>query len=130
MTPLAIAVFFGGVQNCLSKATKYSLFDATKEMTFIPLDHDVKIRGKAPIDVVGARVGKAGGSVIFQSLLLFVKSISECIPYIAVIFTVVMTLWISATRNLGKMFISLVQSKDEEETAMGETSSEEVIATS
>ena len=130
MTPLAIAVFFGGVQNCLSKAAKYSLFDATKEMTFIPLDHDVKLRGKAPIDVVGARVGKAGGSVIFQGLLLFLRSISECIPYIAIILTVVMTLWISATRNLGRMFISLVQSKDEEEAALAKASPEEAVATS
>lgn len=117
MTPLAIAVFFGGIQNCLSKAAKYSLFDATKEMTFIPLDHDVKLRGKPPIDVVGARVGKAGGSVIFQGLLIFLKTISDCIPYIAIILTLVMTFWISATRNLGKMFGALVQSQDEEEVA-------------
>jgi len=115
MTPLAVAVFFGGVQNCLSKAAKYSLFDATKEMTFIPLDHDVKLRGKAPIDVVGARLGKAGGSVIFQGLLLFLRSISACIPYVAVILTVVMAFWISATRNLGKMFNELIQSQSEEE---------------
>ena len=31
-TPLVIAVFFGGAQNCLSKAAKYSVFDTTKEM--------------------------------------------------------------------------------------------------
>lgn len=116
MTPLAIAVFFGGMQNCLSKAAKYSVFDSTKEMTFIPLDHETKLRGKAPIDVVGARVGKAGGSLIFQTLLIFLKTIADCIPFIAIIFALVMTFWISATRNLGKMFNSLVQSQDEEET--------------
>ena len=30
-TPLALVVFFGGAQNCLSKAAKYSVFDTTKE---------------------------------------------------------------------------------------------------
>lgn len=37
-TPLWIAVIVGAVQNILSKATKYSLFDPTKEMAYIPLD--------------------------------------------------------------------------------------------
>ena len=128
MTPLAIAVFFGGMQNCLSKGAKYSVFDATKEMTFIPLDHETKLRGKAPIDVVGARLGKAGGSVVFQSLLLFVKNISECIPYIAIIFAFVMAFWISTTRNLGKMFNALVKSQDEEEVEIPEKTPESVSA--
>ena len=61
MTPLAIAVFFGSAQNCLSKAAKYSLFDTTKEMAFIPLNPDEKLRGKAAIDGVGSRLGKSGG---------------------------------------------------------------------
>ena len=39
-TPLAIAVYFGATQNTLSKAMKYSVFDATKEMAFIPLSHE------------------------------------------------------------------------------------------
>jgi len=37
-TPLALVVFFGSLQNCLSRTAKYTLFDATKEMAFVPLD--------------------------------------------------------------------------------------------
>ena len=58
MTPLVIAVFFGAAQVSMSKACKYSVFDSTKEMAFIPLDHESKLKGKAAIDGVGSRFGK------------------------------------------------------------------------
>ena len=62
-TPLMMAVIFGAAQNIMSKSTKYSMFDPTKEMAYIPLDQEQKIKGKAAIDVVGARMGKSGGSL-------------------------------------------------------------------
>lgn len=41
---LMLAVWVGMVQNVLSKATKYALFDPTKEMAYIPLDKESKAR--------------------------------------------------------------------------------------
>src|SRR5262249_43282653 len=43
-TPLALAVFLGSLQNCFTKAAKYSLFDTTKEMSFIPLAPEYKLK--------------------------------------------------------------------------------------
>ncbi len=40
---LMLAVWVGMVQNVLSKATKYALFDPTKEMAYIPLDKESKV---------------------------------------------------------------------------------------
>jgi AAA family ATP:ADP antiporter len=106
-TPLALVVFFGGVQNCLSKAAKYSVFDTTKEMAFIPLNHEVKLKGKAAIDGVGSRLGKSGGSLIHQGLIVFFGSLAFSAPYVAIILLIAIFFWILATKTLGREFNEL-----------------------
>jgi AAA family ATP:ADP antiporter len=110
-TPIAIAVFFGFAQNCLSKAAKYSVFDATKEMTFIPLDHETKLKGKAAIDGVGSRLGKSAGSVIHQGLLVIFTTLNATAPFVGGILMVAIGLWIVATKRLGRQFHELVATK-------------------
>ncbi len=108
-TPLAAAVLFGTIQNVLSKATKYSLFDPTKEMAYIPLDPESKVKGKAAIDVVGARLGKAGGSIIQQGLIAVYHSLRAVPGQIAVILLLVIGLWIWAAQRLGRAFVKLTR---------------------
>jgi AAA family ATP:ADP antiporter len=117
-TPLAIAIFFGATQICLSKACKYSVFDSTKEMAFIPLSHESKLKGKAAIDGIGSRLGKSGGSLIHQGLLLIFATVSTSASYVALILFVVVLVWIVATRSLGKQFVTLVGEQGRKE--MGE----------
>lgn len=107
-TPLLIAVFFGAAQNCLSKAAKYSVFDATKEMTFIPLSHECKLKGKAAIDGVGSRIGKSGGSLLYQGLLMIFVTVGASTPYVAIFIMVALVLWMIAVFSLGKQFDALV----------------------
>lgn len=108
LTPLAICVYLGAVQNCLSKAAKYSVFDTTKEMSFIPLSHECKLNGKAAIDGVGSRLGKSGSSLIHQGLLLVFVTVSGSAPYVAAILTGVIGVWFMTTRSLGRQFNALV----------------------
>ena len=115
MQPLVIAVFFGAAQNCMSKAAKYSVFDATKEMSYIPLSHESKLKGKAAIDGVGSRLGKSGGSLIHQGLLMIFASLSASTPYVAAILMSVILFWILAVRSLGKQFNELVAKKQADE---------------
>jgi len=111
IAPLLLAVTLGSAQNILSRATKYTLFDATKEIAFIPLDPDTKIKGKAAIDGVGSRLGKSGGSMIHQGLLIIFSTMGASTPYIATIFLGMIVIWFLAVLSLGKKFEQLVSER-------------------
>jgi AAA family ATP:ADP antiporter len=101
LTPLSLSVLFGAVQICIAKGCKTSLFDTTKEMTYIPLDDQSKQKGKAVIDGVGARFGKSSGSMLHQGLLIWLGTISASAPYVMVILLAAFLLWIISIRFLG-----------------------------
>lgn len=102
---LTFAVILGTIQSLLSKATKYALFDPTTQMAYIPLTETERVQGKAAIDVLGSRVGKSGGSLIQQVLVLIFGSILSAAPAVAVIFYTVIFLWIRSASRLSKLFL-------------------------
>jgi AAA family ATP:ADP antiporter len=102
--PLAFVVFLGTSQNVLSRAAKYTVFDATREMAFVPLSPADKIKGKAVVDGICSRLGKSGGSVVHQAMLLVFASIAQSAPYVGICLLLVIGVWIAATRVLGKEF--------------------------
>jgi AAA family ATP:ADP antiporter len=117
-TPLAIVVFFGSAQNIMSRAAKYTVFDATKEMAFVPLSTENQLKGKPAIDGVCSRLGKSGGSVIHQGLLLTFATITASAPYVAGALLLIIGGWIAATRVLGKQFADLTAPQFQNEAGM------------
>jgi ATP:ADP antiporter, AAA family len=108
LSMFALATFFGTTQNVLSKSTKYAFFDPTKEMSYIPLDEDLKAKGKAAADVVGGRLGKSGGAFIQWILVQIVflgSSLIDVAPYMFAIFVVTMFVWFFAVSALSKEFV-------------------------
>merc|ERR1719155_476290 len=100
---LLLSVLVGTAQNVGTKATKYGMFDPTKEMAYIPLDAEQKT------------MGKSGGSLIQQFLIVFLGTLSNCAPYIGLFLFAITILWIRAVRRLSIQYHELT-SKDKAST--------------
>ncbi|KAG1330040.1 plastidic ATP/ADP-transporter [Cocos nucifera] len=127
MTPLLAAVYVGALQNIFSKSAKYSLFDPCKEMAYIPLDEDVKVKGKAAIDVVCNPLGKSGGALIQQFMILTFGSLANSTPYLGGILLVIVLAWLGAARSLDAQFSPLAKQELEKEKLLKEKVKEPMV---
>ena len=100
VTPLMAACLMGAAQNVFSKGAKYSLFDPCKEMAYIPLDDEIKTKSKAAIDVICNPLGKSGGALIQQALIIGLGSLSASTPYLGGILLVILSGWVASAKRL------------------------------
>ena len=108
-SPIYLAVVIGAIQNILSKSTKYSLFDSTKEMTYIPLSLELRTKGKAAVEVIGLKFGKSLGafSQSFMFILMPTASFDSVTIYLMLIFILIIILWVWDIRKLNQEYIKL-----------------------
>ncbi len=118
--PIAAASFLGAAIVILSKGIKYGLFDTTKEMAYIPLDDELKTKGKAAVDVIGGRAGKAGGAFVQSNLQMVfaataismgINPVSITAPYAFGVFIVICLMWLFAVKGLSKK-LALLERKE------------------
>lgn len=102
ISPLALVVLLGSAHYVLAMTAKYTLFDTCKEMAFLSVKADERIKAKSIIDSVGSRLGKSGGSCLFQFLLVFFGSTAGHVSIIGITSVVFIGISIVATKKLGK----------------------------
>jgi AAA family ATP:ADP antiporter len=69
----------------------------------------MQVKGKAAIDVVCNPLGKSGGALIQQFLILGFGSLAASTPYLGAILLVIVLAWLGAARSLDAQFTPLVQ---------------------
>jgi len=117
--PLALAVTLGMIQNVVSKSSKYTVFDSTKEMAYVPLDDELKTKGKAAVDVIGVKVGKSLSAFIQSFIFIIMPSATyhSISIYLMVIFTIICIIWMWAVRELSKEYSLATQISKEPKVA-------------
>jgi AAA family ATP:ADP antiporter len=114
--PIMFPIIIGAIQNVLSKSSKYTLFDSTKEMSYVPLDEQLKTRGKAAADMIGTKLGKSAGALL-QSMIFIIfpaTTYSSISTFLMCVFTLVCIVWIWAVIELNKEYLRACNSKGDE----------------
>lgn len=101
---LPLIVFMGSLHFCIGRSAKYTLFDATKELAFIPLDREGQMRGKLIIDGMGSRLGRGGSSFLSLVLFFFLGGPSESALFVGILAIIFACILIPAARLIGSEF--------------------------
>ncbi|MBT4962574.1 MAG: NTP/NDP exchange transporter [Francisellaceae bacterium] len=110
--PANLVLLLGSIQICLGRGCKYTVFDETKEIAFIPLSQENQRKAKAVVDGIASRFGKSGGSVIYIILFTFLGSVSETVPYVSAIIFIAIGLWVFAVIGLGRMVTKTIDKEE------------------
>ncbi len=104
--PVMLAIIIGAIQNVLSKSSKYTLFDSTKEMSYVPLDEQLKTRGKAAADMIGTKLGKSASALLQSMIFVIIPTATypSISPFLMVVFTIICIIWIWAVIELNKEY--------------------------
>ena len=111
---LFLVVIVGFIQNGLTEGAKYALFDTIKQMAYIPLDPELRVKGQAAVEILAERSGKSGGAFIQSTLLLVAGGgikLSDLSGILGTIIMIVVLVWIMAVLGLSKQFEKLTIQK-------------------
>ena len=119
---MMIATWFGIINDALVRSIKYSLFDSTKSMAYIPLDEASRTKGQAATEMIGGRIGKAGSSMVQQIMVSYPQvlvtatgsygGVLAYTPHIVGIFFVAVIMWIFAVLKLSNQYEEKIRNSE------------------
>jgi AAA family ATP:ADP antiporter len=107
--PIYAAVMVGAIQNIASKSSKYSIFDSTKEMTYIPLPLELRTKGKAAVEIIGAKLGKSLGAFLQFVGFTIIPDLdfNRISIFLMIVFIAVALVWLIDVNKLSKEYQKL-----------------------
>ena len=110
MSPLALAVSIGAVQNILSKGVKYSIWDTSKQMLYIPLDAELRTKGKAAVDVISPKIGKSTSGLLQSVIFMIIPTATynSITPVLMIAFIAICALWIHAVKKISHEYKKMI----------------------
>lgn len=101
---LSFAVIFGSIHYCIGRSFKYTFFDATKELAFIPLNQEAQVKGKLIIDGIGSRLGRGTSSLLSIVLFFIMGGPSESAIFAGIIAFIFALILVPSAKYLGNEF--------------------------
>jgi AAA family ATP:ADP antiporter len=101
---ITAAVFLGSLHFCIGRSVKNTLFDATKELAFIPLDQEAQVKGKLIIDGIGSRLGRGTSSLLSIFLFLIMGGPGESALFAGILAFVIALIALPSVRFIGHEF--------------------------
>jgi ATP:ADP antiporter, AAA family len=98
---LHAVILLGSLHYCVCRALKYTLFDASKELAFVFLPQEQKVKGKLIVDGICARLGRGSSSGISLLLIQICGGVLASSLISGVIVIGIACGWIWATKKLG-----------------------------
>jgi len=100
---IELLVVLGTIFFCLVRAAKSTLFDTSKEISFILLPPLEKMQGKLVVDGMCARVGRGGGSFLTLMLIQVCGSVLATAPLAGALALLIAFSCVLATSRLGTL---------------------------
>jgi ATP:ADP antiporter, AAA family len=101
-SPLTFAVVLGSIHFCIGRSVKYTLFDAIKELAFIPLNPEAQVKGKLIIDGIGSRLGRGTSSLLSIILFLLMGGAGESAIFAGILAISFALIMVPASRFIGR----------------------------
>jgi AAA family ATP:ADP antiporter len=97
---LRVLVAGGAAVYVFEKAAKFSLFKPAEEVIYLGSSPEVKTQGKAAVDVCATQLGKAGGSIFQQAIVVAFGSLAKAFHILALAHTTCCLIWLAAVGAL------------------------------
>jgi ATP/ADP translocase len=83
-------------------------------MVYIPLDEELKTKGKAAVDIVGAKIGKSAGAIMqFIIFTIFPGArYDNIIPFLMTLFVIICIVWMYGITLLNKEYTDKISNTE------------------